>query len=361
MNMDAIAKRYFPGGNTYKGFWSFFEEALAPQRRVFIIKGGPGTGKSTFVKSIGSAMLSQGFDVEYLCCSGDANSIDGVVVPKLGVAIVDGTAPHVIDPKNPGAVDEIINFGDVWNEDILVDNKDTIVLINDTIKGHYRAAYKNLREAKEIRDEIESRIISKIQADAAEQGVIKTFGEIINSGNREQRGKAVNRFGWAITHRGIVSYFGELTREIKNKYILKGPSVKLNSQILEGIEALLLERGYDVQRYHDCLEPELIDMLIVPDLDLAMISRNYFQPAYGVAEGVVIDTSSIVLEEDENFDELEQNKAKILDAIQRGVAEMENSKALHDDLEEFYIQAMDFDRLKNIKDKVMLKINSYIV
>jgi hypothetical protein len=360
MNMDALVKRYFPGGNTYKGFWSFFEEALAPNRRVFIIKGGPGTGKSTFIKSIGSNMLSQGYDLEYLCCSGDANSIDGVVIPKLGVAIVDGTAPHVIDPKNPGAVDEIINFGDVWDEDVLIRNKDSIVTINNTIKVHYKKAYENLRKAKDIRDEIEQQIVCKVQSDAIEQGVVKIFGEIINYQKINDVGKGINRFGWAITHRGIVSYFGELTRDITNKYILKGPSVKINSLILHGIEELLIEQGYSVERYHDCLEPELTDMIIVPELSLALVSRNYFQPSSAIGDGVVIDMTNILLEESDDFSELETQKVDMVAAIQRGVGEMEKSKNLHDKLEEFYIRAMDFDRLKQIKDRVLFKINSYM-
>ena len=48
-------------------------------------------------------------------CSSDNNSLDGIVIPKLKIAILDGTA-HVVDPVFPGVVDEIINLGQFWDE-----------------------------------------------------------------------------------------------------------------------------------------------------------------------------------------------------------------------------------------------------
>lgn len=58
-----------------------------------------------------------GYNLEYMHCSSDSESLDGIVIPAKKVALLDGTAPHVVDPKNPGAVDEIINLGDFWDEE----------------------------------------------------------------------------------------------------------------------------------------------------------------------------------------------------------------------------------------------------
>ncbi|MGF7186804.1 Mrp family chromosome partitioning ATPase [Desulfitispora alkaliphila] len=86
--------RFFPGSNTRHGFYSFYDSVLANLDRVFVLKGGPGTGKSTLVKRIGLVLADRGYDIEYLCCSSDTGSLDGVIVPELKVGIVDGTAPH---------------------------------------------------------------------------------------------------------------------------------------------------------------------------------------------------------------------------------------------------------------------------
>lgn len=97
MIIKGSIRRVFPGGNTYKGFYSFYDYVLNQQdaKRIMIIKGGPGVGKSSFMKKLGESMIDRGFDIEYHHCSSDNNSVDGVVFPQVGVALIDGTAPQV--------------------------------------------------------------------------------------------------------------------------------------------------------------------------------------------------------------------------------------------------------------------------
>ena len=87
---------YFLGSNSYKGFWSLYDEFvnLPEIRRLYIIKGGPGCGKSTFMKTIADAVKEAGYDVERILCSADPDSLDGIYIPALHIAYVDGTAPH---------------------------------------------------------------------------------------------------------------------------------------------------------------------------------------------------------------------------------------------------------------------------
>jgi GTPase SAR1 family protein len=89
-------RKVFPGGNTSCGFYSFYEFILPQEEaaKIFVIKGGPGVGKSTFMKRIGDEMIKRGYDIEYHQCSSDNDSLDGVVIPALRVALIDGTAPH---------------------------------------------------------------------------------------------------------------------------------------------------------------------------------------------------------------------------------------------------------------------------
>lgn len=90
-----MLKSYFPGGNTSQGFYSLYNHMIGSDaNRILVIKGGPGVGKSTFMRAIGEAMLEKGYDVEYHCCSSDNGSLDGVVIPALKIALVDGTAPQ---------------------------------------------------------------------------------------------------------------------------------------------------------------------------------------------------------------------------------------------------------------------------
>ena len=87
---------FYLGANSPGGFHSLYDELLRPEeaRSIYILKGGPGCGKSSLMRRVGAAMEEHGLDVEYIVCSGDPDSLDAVVIPALKTALVDGTSPH---------------------------------------------------------------------------------------------------------------------------------------------------------------------------------------------------------------------------------------------------------------------------
>ena len=111
---NAYIKEYFAAANGFNGFRSYFGEIFnrCDFSRVYILKGGPGTGKSTLMKRIRGEFSSK-LRCESILCSSDPKSLDGIIIEKGSnrVAILDGTSPHEEDARFPGAVDEIINLG----------------------------------------------------------------------------------------------------------------------------------------------------------------------------------------------------------------------------------------------------------
>lgn len=174
-------KHVFPGGNTAVGFFSYYHHMVAPDTtRIFVLKGGPGVGKSTFMRKIGAEMLARGFDVEHHHCSSDNTSLDGLVIPAIGVALLDGTTPHVVDPVHPGAVSEIIHLGDYWNEEQLRPNKEHIMAANQRLSRRFNIAYSHLAEAKVIRDEMESYVTESMSYARVSKLTAELIREIFN-------------------------------------------------------------------------------------------------------------------------------------------------------------------------------------
>lgn len=89
---------FFLGANSPSGFYSLYDQLMDPARArdIFILKGGPGCGKSSLMGRVGKAAAEKGLAVEYIACSGDPDSLDAVILPQLDAAIVDGTAPHAV-------------------------------------------------------------------------------------------------------------------------------------------------------------------------------------------------------------------------------------------------------------------------
>lgn len=107
--------RSFLGGNTPSGFYSLYHQLSDPRqfRAVYIIKSGPGSGKSTLMRRVGRHAQAEGLDTEEVLCSGDPDSLDAVIIPALGAVVVDGTAPQGIVP--------LVHFGLCgWCHDVVV-------------------------------------------------------------------------------------------------------------------------------------------------------------------------------------------------------------------------------------------------
>ena len=96
----AQVTHFFAGANSGDGFQNLFSEIvdLEDTYDLMVLKGGPGVGKATFMREVGRSMEEAGTPVEYLWCSGDPDSLDGVVLPELRCAVVDGTSPHGTAP-----------------------------------------------------------------------------------------------------------------------------------------------------------------------------------------------------------------------------------------------------------------------
>lgn len=134
--------------NSGFGFVSYFEELFAPCERLYIIKGGPGTGKSSFMEKAARRAEAQGLLVERICCSSDPYSLDGVLIPQRALGITDGTAPHVCEPTLPGAREQLIDPGQFWDGARLHAQKQEILALNTQKRALYASALSLIEGAK---------------------------------------------------------------------------------------------------------------------------------------------------------------------------------------------------------------------
>lgn len=93
---DKSAPCFFLGANSPCGFVSRFDSLYDPEGgwHAFVLKGGPGTGKSTLMHRVAAAAQEAHAQVERIHCSSDPASLDAVILPGQKLCIVDGTAPH---------------------------------------------------------------------------------------------------------------------------------------------------------------------------------------------------------------------------------------------------------------------------
>ena len=361
--MSAKIINYFACANSALGFVSFFEDNIKELDKLYILKGGPGTGKSTLMKNIGREWYSRGFDVEFIHCVSDNNSIDGVIIPAIGLGVVDGTAPHIIEPNVPGAIEDYVNLGAAWDSKKLVVHKDEILDIKNKISTCYLNAYEQFKEGLKIHDEWEKIYIDNIDFNKLNEITVSLIETIFKKRNTDKRSIVKNRFFGGSTPKGSVDFVLDLTKDIGKRYFIKGRPGSGKSTMLKKIASVAKERGYDIEIYHCGFDPNSLDMLIIRELDLAIFDSTAPHEYFPTKESdEIIDMYSLAIKpgtDEEYKTQLASISTRYKSTVANGIKYLANGKLLHDDLENIYIDAMDFNVVNKILQDLIAKIDDY--
>lgn len=156
MNIGSI-NSIFAAANSFQGFKSLFKSTFncKDYDKIFIVKGGPGTGKSTLMKNVVKKIKNRSeAQITQIFCSSDPASLDGIIIEcnDRKIALLDGTAPHTHDPSVPMLCEEIINTAKGLSEVKLREKREEIFLLNEAKKKAYDKGYSYLRLAGTARE-----------------------------------------------------------------------------------------------------------------------------------------------------------------------------------------------------------------
>jgi hypothetical protein len=357
-------RHYFAGGNTAKGFYSLYDSVLEGLERVYILKGGPGTGKSSLMKMMGERFLNKGVDVDYLHCASDNQSIDGVLLPAFGVGVVDGTAPHIIEPKAPGVIDEYVNLGLAWDREELSRNKENIMGLNDKIASLFQKAYDTFAASLRAHDDIEEIYISNMDFGRADELTNELISHFFENKCLSKSSTVKHRFLGAATPDGAVDYIQNLTEDVEKRFFIKGRAGSGKSTMLKKIAFAGEEKGYDIEVYHCGFDPDSLDMLIIREKGIAIFDstapHEYF-PDRESDEIIDMYERCITQGTDEKFaSDIERTTKAYKDKMKEAISYLNEAKCLREQLESIYIRAMDFSKVNTIREEIYQEINEFI-
>nr|WP_312214960.1 ATP-binding protein [Clostridioides sp.] len=355
--MKGRVKRAFPGGNTSKGSYSFFNY-IVPENvnRVFCLKGGPGVGKSSLMKKLAKEYNTDGYDIELFHCPSDPHSLDALVIKELGVLLLDGTAPHIVDPKLPGAEDEIVNLGDFLNTDELEKNKDKIIEADRDISDCFKRTYKYLAATEPIFLDIQEKYSSCLNLGKlnkmTERFIEELFKDIKNTGVFR---KKVHLFGSAITPVGCVDHTDNIFPEDADVYYLSGQIGTGKSTFLKRLAERAEIKGMKVEMYHYPLIPDKVESVYIENLNIGFTTSKLFFDNKKIDFYEYVDKKKLLrYEEDIRADE----KA-LEDLLNLAIACLKRAKSNHDIIESYYVPNMDFDKVGELRKELIKKINNY--
>ncbi len=331
---------YFAASNSAKGFHSYYAACFDNARvgRLYAVKGGPGTGKSRFLREVAVFGAERGWHAEYIYCSSDPDSLDGVILTKSGeqgVALLDATAPHVYEPNRVGYREEIVNLGAFWDSDALRAKADEIAEWNRRKQEAYRRAYRYLAgygEMSDTRDELTAPFLRRDAIRAYAERLMKD----IPDGERFCPQTALI---CSVGMRGVVA-FDTFFAMAEKRYLIE--DCRGSAAILtDALYRIAEKKRLSARVSRDPILPEKIDGLYFPEAGLAfVVSRGGGSalPHRRVGMRRFVETGAMHgIRGKLNFSE------RMRRAMLEGAVEMLGEvREAHFKVEEIYIRAMDF-------------------
>ncbi|QIB67796.1 hypothetical protein Ami103574_10650 [Aminipila butyrica] len=282
------------------------------------------------------------------------------------------TTAHVVDPINPGAVDQIVHLGDYWNERGIRENKMAVIETNERIKSLFQYAYNYLAAAGKLYDSVAS-----MYAGAVEQAEIYKLTAAIVGNELAHKELCLNPgtvkkyFASAITPMGMTNYIKSLIQGYKKVYIISSPVGLCAGSLLNIFSESAVYRGFDVELYYCPMKPgSKIEHLLVPEIGTAFISVNKYHDLepWEIAtdeeeknnpEIVHIDMNDMLDRRKlEKLESLIQRSSNSMDKLlEDGIGCLKLAKQEHDYLESFYIPNMDFKKIDELRHEIIAKIS----
>ena len=338
---------YFAAANSFDGFMSYFDNVFSSRSysKIFVLKGGPGTGKSTLMRRLCAFAAQEGYYHEAIFCSSDPKSLDGVIIKNgdVKIAMLDGTAPHERDAIIPGATDELVNLGVAWNCEMLEAARGKIYDLSAKKNRAYSKAYDNLATSAIFDRKIKAEIAKVFDFKAAEERINHLTRELVTEGV----GKRDIRLIGAFCKSGYVRLdtLDKISSRIYSVYGKAGS----DGIFMNLLRANLQKTDTDFCMFPTPLDKNSVEAIYIENSRTAIITNGN--------AGELIDTTEFL--DNEAIKELEADLITFSsikdDFLQRAAKNLDTASKLHFELEDIYSPAMDFGVIEKMSEEIIAK------
>ncbi len=355
--MENFNIKYFLASNSCEGFVSFFGSCYDPHDnwKAYIIKGGPGTGKSSFMKFLAAKASDKGIKTVLCPCSSDPDSLDAVIFPEIKKVVLDGTSPHTLDPKFPAVCEEILNFGEFWQTEKITPHREQILSLCETNSSLHRTAARYLYAAGElVRDSL--KIAS---ACTKTENALKTAEKLCKKLIPQTHKKCFEwvRFTCGVTPKGVISFTNTLLSSAENLVIINDPHGAASNIIMTKIRDHALKCGYEIISVKNSFLPNtLLDHILIPELSLCFARESEYQHFETTARRIHARRFTDMHALNLSRERLRFNKKVAREMLSEACTTLLKAKTVHDDIEKHYISAMDFVSLTAFAETFAEKI-----
>lgn len=363
--MERQERHFFAGGNTAKGFRHFYPSILLGIDPLFLLTGGQCAGTSAIIRSVGKAALERGLRVEWIHTPLNKERYDGVLIPAIGMGIVDSSAPYSYEPVAPGVIEHTIHADVVWDTVQLAVQKEEIVRLSAAVTDYRKQATQSFAKALQIHDEWEHLYISNMNMDAASEVTREMIQTLVGEEAQKKTPRIRHQYFGSATCIGAVDYIQDLTNPIQKRYFIKGRPGSGKSTMLKKIAAAAEQRGYDAEIFHCGFDPDSLDMVIIPERSVAIFDstapHEYF-PDRESDEIVDMYSRAIVPGTDERFiRELTEIKGRYSSKMREATEALAKANENQEHLLAIYHDASDPEKIGQLAKQLIQEIDKLMI
>ena len=258
---------YFAASNSGAGFVCYYDQLFTPEHfgRIYLIKGGPGTGKSGLMRHAAAEAERRGLAVRRYACSSDPDSLDAVA-GEGKFALRDATAPHTREGALAG--EETVDLGQFWDGAVLWRARGEIAALNARKKAAYGRAYGWLAGAA-----VSAKTQVGLLRGCADLPKLRRAAARCLEGIAAGQGRLIPALTEAISMRGRVcldSMHAASTRAMILSGTRGGGSIFLGE-----LAELARARGLDAEVGRGALVPEQLTGIAFPCGGLAVVDGDF--------------------------------------------------------------------------------------
>lgn len=357
--MYGAARHYFVYGNTAQGFVGKLPANLQGIEKLFIIRGRLGTGKACLMPLLAAECESTGFALEYLHCPSAPETYDGVIVPDLKLAVIDGTDLHYAKlaasvPAHTDRAAQSIDTDAALDGEELRQSAEKIAELIDGIGVCHDSAFLSFASALRVHDEWEKIYIANMDFQKADLLASYTEELLLGGFRRNKTPVVKERFFGASTPNGAMHYIENLTAGIAKRYFLKGRPGTGKSTLLRKLAAASAGRGLDTEIYSCAFDSNSLDMLVWPELGRCIFDStapHLCEPSGPEDEVIDMYAGCVSPGTDEKFaPELADITRRYKEAVGEGTRRLAEAKGYLDELIGIYSEAADQDKIRMLRD-----------
>lgn len=360
--MVRTTRHLFARGNTARGVHSLYASAFQDLSKIFLLTGGPGTGKSTLLRQLADRMIEQGHPVELFHSPFSPEDLDGLIIKDLKIGISDGSVSEGLETI--ATAERVrIDLDKAVNDQQLP--KQEIEALQTQIRETRERAYETFAAALRIHDEWEAPYIGHMDFQKADQVGEELAASFFGDAVRDRQATVRHLFFGAATPKGAVDQIPTLTSNLKQRIFIKGRPGSGKSTMLKKLAATAEARGVDVEVFHCGFDPHSLDMLIFPELSLAIFDstapHEYF-PSQPSDEILDMYERAIEPGTDERYaDQLQEIRQRYSQKMKEATAHLKEAQELHDRLKAAYVTATDFAKVNEWGNQLQREIEGSAV